>query len=71
LANAHRYVLQIIFGTLLPLAISACGTQPMTRSFSDLDQRLKPGNIISIINHDGVIKKQKSERWRLKHHWLM
>ena len=54
MASAPGLILQKTFGALLILTITACSTQPVIRSFSDLDQRLKPGSIVYITNHDGV-----------------
>ena len=54
MVNAHRLKMQNIVSALLILATTACSVQPVVRSFSDLDQRLKPGSIVYITNHDGV-----------------
>ena len=54
MTDSYRLVLRNIVITVLVLTISACSTQPVLRSFSDLDQRLQPGSIVYITNHDNV-----------------
>ena len=54
MAGSHKLVQRYSVFTLLVLTASACSTQPVLRSFSDLDQRLQPGSIVYITNHDNV-----------------
>ena len=54
LASSHRLVLRNSVSTLLVLTTSACSTQPVLHSFSDLDQRLQPESVVYITNHDNV-----------------
>ena len=51
---SHKLPFQNLASVLLVLTITACSTQPPIRSFSELDQRLRPGSVIDITNHDAL-----------------
>ena len=59
MAATHKHPFQNLAGVLLVLTTTACSTQPPIRSFSELDQRLRPGSVIDITNHDDLKTRAK------------
>ena len=54
MASSLKLPFQNLAGVLLVLTSTACSTQSPIRSFSELDQRLRPGSVIDIIHHEDL-----------------